>query len=166
MTAADPLAVRLVDTGAPHGAVLAALHAACFDDPWSEADMAAFLAMPGTRAVIATAGEDGAAVAFAIIRVVADECEVITIGVVPAWRRRGTGRVLLDHCQAIAAEAGADRMILEAAESNRPALALYASLGYTAVGQRAGYYRGRDGRRETAYVLARDLPGPAPSAQS
>jgi ribosomal protein S18 acetylase RimI-like enzyme len=48
-------------------------------------------------------------------------------------------------------------MILEVAENNRAAVALYELAGYNAVGHRPDYYRNRDGRRQSARILARDL---------
>lgn len=157
MTAEDRPEIRLSDAGVAHAAVLASLHAGCFDDPWSEAEMAGLLAIPGTRAIIATTETDDTPMAFAVIRTVADESEIITLGVAPPWRRRGVGCTLLGYCQNLAMRDGARRMILEVAENNRAALALYEVAGYNAVGHRPDYYRNRDGRRQSARILARDL---------
>ena len=43
------------------------------------------------------------------------------------------------------------------AESNAPARALYAALGYRQIGLRKRYYRRGDGSREDAILLGRDL---------
>jgi ribosomal-protein-alanine N-acetyltransferase len=154
------LPVRVVEVTGAHAAALSALHAACFDTSWSAAEMSKLLTMPGTRAVIATTDGDDTPLAFAMVRTAAGESEVITLGVVPAWRRRGIGRVVLDHCQDLAARDGARRMFLEVAEGNRSALALYEAADYAAVGHRPDYYRNRDGGRESARILARDLSEP------
>ncbi|HKV65858.1 MAG TPA: GNAT family N-acetyltransferase [Rhodanobacteraceae bacterium] len=50
--------------------------------------------------------------------------------VAPAARKRGVARALMDRARDFAAEAGALRLILETAEDNRSAQALYESLGY------------------------------------
>ena len=50
----------------------------------------------------------------------------------------------------------ADTAFLEVRASNRPAIALYLSEGFSEVGQRRGYYPDGEGR-EDALVFARDL---------
>ena len=107
-----------------HEDVLAALHAEAFppEERWDAASMAELLAMPGVYGLIAD--EDG----FIIARVAADEAEVITLAVLPHSRRRGIARQLLDAAIRIGAEAGADHMILEVAEPNAAARALYGAI--------------------------------------
>jgi GNAT superfamily N-acetyltransferase len=53
--------------------------------------------------------------------------------VLPAHRRRGVGRVLLDHVRAAAIEAGAQRLVLQTEEDNDSALRLYADRGYDVI---------------------------------
>jgi ribosomal-protein-alanine N-acetyltransferase len=48
---------------------------------------------------------------------------------------------------------GANHLFLEVGHDNPAALALYAGLGFERVGQRKGYYAGRD-----AWVLKTPLP--------
>lgn len=48
----------------------------------------------------------------------------------PAARHRGVARMLMECARAFAADTGALRLVLETAEDNRPAQALYESLGY------------------------------------
>lgn len=50
--------------------------------------------------------------------------------VAPAARKRGVARTLMDCARDFATEAGALRLILETAEDNHAAQALYESLGY------------------------------------
>ncbi len=50
--------------------------------------------------------------------------------VAPAVRRGGVARALMERARAFAAETGALRLVLETAEDNRPAQALYEWLGY------------------------------------
>lgn len=79
-------------------ALLARLHAACFEEAWDSAALASLLAMPGACALIAGAGR-GEALGFVILRAVAGEAEIISLGVEPRARRgfswkwlRTTGR--------------------------------------------------------------------------
>jgi ribosomal-protein-alanine N-acetyltransferase len=126
--------------------VLTALHAACFtapwDQPWTERSFAEVLRMPGSGAYIAAL--EAEPVGFALVRVVADESELLRIGVHPEHRRAGHGRRLLDHVFAALCAAGAARLFLEVAESNPSATALYRAAGFEPVGRRAKYYEGQD----------------------
>lgn len=143
----------MILTGTGAAPVLAALHAACFPpgETWDEAAMAELLAMPGCFA--ATGGRDDAPAALALARVAADQAELLTLGVRPAARRRGLGRLVLRELAHEAAVRGARTLFLEVSERNRPALDLYRGAGFAAVGRRARYY----GNGDDALVLARAL---------
>lgn len=139
--------------GIAHAAVLAALHAACFDEVWDEAAFASLLPTPGTRALVA-ALDGGPPAGFVVTRQAADEVEVLTIGVVAESRRAGVAAALLAGALAEAAAGGAAAAFLEVAVDNAPALAFYAAQGFCEVGRRAGYYQ-RAGGRVDALVLSR-----------
>jgi ribosomal-protein-alanine N-acetyltransferase len=111
---------------------LARLHQACFEDPWSRADLAHLLALPGGFGLIARlfernlSGLDGMrGVGFALCRVVRDEGELLSIGVGPSYRRRSIGSALLR----------------ESMERCR----------------RDGYYQRANGTRISAYTMRCDL---------
>jgi ribosomal-protein-alanine N-acetyltransferase len=142
----------------PEGATLMeAMQNACFpEDPWDAALIARLLALPGTFALAAD-GADGQPAGFALVRVAADEAEILAIGVLPDARRQGLGRVLVDALARAAGTRGADRVFLEVAEDNLAARALYASEGFDAVGRRPGYYRRNSGPNVAALILRRPL---------
>jgi ribosomal-protein-alanine N-acetyltransferase len=125
---------------------LAALHAACFPDPWDAAAISALLVKPGT---FAFAHEDG----FVLARAVADEAEILTLAVHPYKRGKGLGRALLQATISKVRSMGAKSVFLEVGVENPAARALYARLGFTKVGARKGYYNGGD-----ALVLRLPLP--------
>ena len=131
---------------------LADLHATAFAAPWSAAAIAELLAQPG---VFAEGDEDG----FILIRVVADEAEILTLAVRPQARRQGVGARLVQAAAGRAAGQGAARLFLEVAEDNAAARALYARCGFSEVGRRRGYYPSSGGGRIDALTLARDLCG-------
>ncbi|MGI9451605.1 MAG: GNAT family N-acetyltransferase [Geminicoccaceae bacterium] len=143
---------------------LARLHQACFDDPWSRADLAHLLALPGGFGVMARlfegnlSGIDGMrGVGFTLCRVIRDECELLSIGVGPSYRRRSIGAVLLRDCMARCQGMGARAMFLEVATDNRSAQLLYQSFGFVEVGKREGYYLRPDGSRMSAFTMRCDL---------
>ena len=145
---------------------LARLHQSCFDDPWSRADLAHLLALPGGFGLLARlfegnlSGIDGMRGAgFALCRVIRDEGELLSIGVGPSYRRRAIGAVLLRECMERCQRIGANAIFLEVAADNSSAQALYRSFGFVEVGRREGYYQRPDGSRMSALTMRSDLPG-------
>ena len=134
---------------------LAAIHAEAFETPWDAASLSALLASPG---VFVVAEADG----FILIRVVADEAEILTLAVRTPARRGGLGARLVEAAVVRAAALGAERMFLEVAEDNAAARALYARAGFHEAGRRRGYYARADGSREDALVLALNFPRQLP----
>ncbi len=90
---------------------------------------------------------------YAVLSVTGDIAEVQRIGVDPASRRAGLGRMLLEVAVQRATRAGADRLLLEVREDNVAALALYSAAGFAEIDRRARYYR--DGT--TAVVMSLPL---------
>jgi [ribosomal protein S18]-alanine N-acetyltransferase len=125
---------------------LVVLHAACFTEAWSRDFLMRLMEGPGVYGWLA---DDDA---FLLLRVVADEAEVLSIGTRPDARRAGLARALVQHAIAAAQAHGATRLFLEVAADNVAALALYRAHGFMEVGRRRGYYSGID-----ALVLARGL---------
>jgi len=140
----------LEEAGGLDVAGLARVHAASFADAWSAASIAGLLATPGTFALLAR--QDGEAVGFILVRAAADEAEILSLGVVPAWRRRGLARRLLDA--ALARLVGVEALFLEVEADNAPALALYLGAAFAPVGRRPGYYPSQ-GQARDALLLRR-----------
>ena len=128
--------------------VVAALHAASFEEAWGVEAVAEILAMPGAFGLLAAVERSEEApepAAFLLARIVAEDCEILSVGVSPAYRRRGFARRLMDQATAFAASAGARRVFLEVAEDNWAARRLYAALGFAPVGRWRNYYRRQSG---------------------
>ena len=71
----------------------------------------------------------------------APEAEIHNIAVVPAARRNGLARVLMNALIAFARRAGAREIFLEVRVDNNAAIALYEQLGFASIGIRAKYYQ-------------------------
>ena len=136
--------------GTERAAALAAIHAEAFDAPWSEQALADLMRSLG---VVAFEGEGG----FVLVRVLADEAEILTLAVVPSARRRGLGRALVRAAVGAATAAGAQALFLEVAAGNTAAVALYEGEGFERAGTRRGYYARPGGQAEDALVLRRAL---------
>lgn len=86
--------------------------------------------------------------------VVDGDLQILKVGVDPAWRRHGIARVLLARVADDARNLGARTSSLEVRAGNTGAQALYAALGYEALGRRPRYYS--DG--EDALIMQGPLP--------
>ena len=129
-------------------AALAAIHAEAFEAPWDEASLKSLLSSPG---VFGVAEADG----FILIRVVADEAEILTVAVRPSARRQGLANRLLEQGLVQALALGTQTVFLEVAQSNVAAQGLYHQAGFEKSGLRRGYYAKSDGTHEDALVLSR-----------
>ncbi|KIL97955.1 Ribosomal-protein-S18p-alanine acetyltransferase [Paramagnetospirillum magnetotacticum MS-1] len=144
--------IDLIPAGLVHADLLGGMHRICFAEPWNPKSMAEVLALAGTEGLIAVDGkslapatEPPGPAGLILWRRIFDEAEILTIAVLPPWRRRGVGARLLDAAMENAARAGALTMFLEAAADNEAALALYESRKFNRVGLRKGYYGAIDG---------------------
>ena len=143
--------IRVVE--GPRGpALLAGIHAEAFDAPWSASEFADLTAQSGVRALC------GAADGFVLLRIVADEAEILTLAVRPSARRAGLGRALVEAAALEAARSGARSLFLEVAQDNAAAAALYRGAGFVEAGRRPGYYRRGDAPPADALILVRNLP--------
>ena len=133
-------------------ASLAAIEQACFSRPWSEYSIRSHVA--GENAFSLVAEEDGSPLGVLFLSCLPPEGEVYRLSVLPAARRRGIGRLLLQKGLALEQAAGVTKMFLDVRVSNTPAIALYRSFGFTACGQRANYYHAP---REDALLMEREL---------
>ena len=73
-----------------------------------------------------------------LIRTVADEAEILTIGVTQP--RQGIGKALMHAAIALAQSLGVEKLHLEVAASNLAGRAFYKSHGFEPAGQRQKYY--------------------------
>ena len=119
---------------------LALLHSACFpDDPWDPSAISEILGITGFFGRIAWYDETPAG--FVLTLDLRNECEILSLGVLPEWRREGVASALLDSICVEAHLRCAESIVLEVAVDNIAALALYAARGFLPVGRRRNYYR-------------------------
>jgi ribosomal-protein-alanine N-acetyltransferase len=143
-------------TTADAGAI-AKLHAQGFHRGWPREEFAAYLADPEATPAYVVCDKWHRVVGFAMLRLVADEAELITIAVDPKWRRKGLAAALLRAAFDDLLMSRARKMFLEVAADNASALALYRRHGFAEIGRRDGYYPRPDGKPATALVMSRDL---------
>lgn len=85
------------------------------------------------------------------------DAEILTLGVLPALRRRGIGRTLLDAAAGQVRQAGAARLLLEVAANNDAATSLYRQAGFRPLSRRRHYYRRAGSPAVDADVLVLEL---------
>jgi ribosomal-protein-alanine N-acetyltransferase len=96
-------------------------------------------------------------VGFVLVRVAADEAEILTIAVKRNARGRGYGRRLIEEALRRLYRDRVAACFLEVNRSNTAAVRLYRSLGFVVAGERQRYYsEGGDGDT-TALVMRLQL---------
>lgn len=131
------------------------IHAGGEPSAWGESAFASLLSGPGCFALIALC--DGEPAGFALARQAADECELLSLGVLPARRRLGVGRALLSAVCEQAMANGVRHIYLEVAADNCAGRALYQALGFVPRAWRKNYYRKPGEAAIDAAVLVRNL---------
>ncbi len=117
---------------------LSAIHASSFPDSWTALFFGALLAQPG---VFALATSETYPAGFILIRVVADEAEILTLAVKPDQRSHGHGRALMTAAMKLMIESHVERCFLEVSVDNVAAIGLYTRTGFATCGRRRDYYQ-------------------------
>lgn len=151
--------LTLDSASANHLRQMADIHARTFARAWTDGEIEQLLNQKTTFGIVLRKQiiRGGGLVGFVLVRVAADEAEVLTVAVDPAWHGYGCGRRLMDAALERAHRDRVRSIFLEVDETNVAALALYSKLGFVSVGNREGYYSKDDGGRGKALVMRRDL---------
>jgi ribosomal-protein-alanine N-acetyltransferase len=123
--------------------------------PWSTAQFKEeFAGIPKTRFM--SVAEDGnTIVGYCGVFVPAPgiEADILTVAVLPDYRRQGIAKEFMRQIEAYAIEREASAMMLEVEVSNESAIKLYESLGYMKISVRMDYY----GPGKDAHVMRKEL---------
>jgi [ribosomal protein S18]-alanine N-acetyltransferase len=133
------------------------LHGAAFFRGWPKSAFIGYLTDRATTPIYVAIDKKRRLAGFAVVRLAADESELLTLAVDKKWRRRGVGRALMAAVLADLQTTPARRFFLEVAADNISALTLYRHLGFKEIARRAGYYATPNGDLATAVVMQRDL---------
>jgi ribosomal-protein-alanine N-acetyltransferase len=123
-------------------------------EAWTRSGYQHELADKRYRYYVAAEGPSGELLGWAGIRILDAEAEILTVGVVPAARRAGIARRMLDALLAEAIRRAAAEVFLEVRIDNTAARALYVREGFEEVGIRRGYY---DAGRVDAVTMRKGL---------
>jgi len=110
----------------------------CFSIPWSKKALEEVLDNP--RAYYITAKEEGNVIGYCGAYVILDEGDINQVAVTSAYRGQGVGRKMMQALLERLEQAGAKAVTLEVRVGNRPAIALYETLGFQTEGIRKNFY--------------------------
>jgi ribosomal-protein-alanine N-acetyltransferase len=141
----------LIALTADDSSALAALHATCFESPWT-ADAFASLFASNAVGWGFYAADSSSLVAFMMLRIAADEAEILTLATHPDYRKQGLALRLLTAIHPLLQAQAVEQIFLEVRVDNTAAAALYAKAGYQRIALRPRYYTLADGRQMDAEV--------------
>jgi len=151
-----PLGLHIEPAQPRDAGAVADLHARSFYRGWPRQDIESYLIDPDTPTLVACDARRTIA-GFAMLRLLGDDAELMTIAVDRRYQGKGVGAALMRACFEDLRMTPARRMVLEVAADNPAALRLYGQFGFVRIGERSGYYARADGQPATALVMARDL---------
>ena len=125
---------------------------ACSSRPWSEEQLLEEIEFP--HAYTCVCETDGAIAGFATMQVAAEFAHINEFGVLPQYRRRGFGRMIMEDLLRECVARRCESISLEVRESAVPARNLYGSLGFRQEGIRKRFYHEPE---EDALVLVKKL---------
>jgi ribosomal-protein-alanine N-acetyltransferase len=117
---------------------------------WSETEFSAMLCASNAVSVTCDAG-------FAVGQVIVNEAELFLIMTKPEHRKQGVGHRILATFEQQAFQNAVRRIILEVADTNEAARALYSANGYQQIAVRKNYYTFPNGSHADAIVMAKHL---------
>jgi ribosomal-protein-alanine N-acetyltransferase len=137
--------------------IVTKIYGESFSELYPEFAIASLLRCPGAWCQLAVDEETGVPIGFLIARIILDEAEILSIGIVSAARRQGAAQGLLTAACERAISLGALALHLEVGEDNQGAVALYRKMGFRSAGIRPNYYRRANSRRVAAILMTRNL---------
>jgi ribosomal-protein-alanine N-acetyltransferase len=110
--------------------------------PWNSAQFKEeFAGIPRTR-FMSVAESDNRIVGYCGVFLPAPgvEADILTVAVLPEFRRQAIAREFMRQIEQWSAERGASAMMLEVEHTNAAAISLYQALGYMQISVRMNYY--------------------------
>ena len=139
-----------------HARALSEIHKGCFPKGWSHLEFESFFERAGVFAAIAY-DKKQKPVGFVLCWLIEEQCDLLSMGVLPDNRRDGVGQMLLDFALDNARSLGGKFMMLEVNINNAAAQMLYEAKGYEKFSLRKGYYTNADGSLADAVCMRKAL---------
>jgi ribosomal-protein-alanine N-acetyltransferase len=126
---------------------------ACFAHPWSMQALKDSMNTDNTVFFVCT-DEDSGIIGYMSLMRIMDEAELLNIAVLPKYRGRGIGTMLLDRLFRFCTAHNIGRIMLEVRKSNNCAISLYNKYGFLKDSVRKDYY---DNPKEDAVLMSVSL---------
>lgn len=147
---------RIRSVGRDFSKTLSNLHKSCFAKGWGPLEFESFFERKGVFAAVAHHKQHGD-IGFVLCWLIEDQCDLLSMGVLPDYRRDGVGIMLLEYAMEHAASLGAKHMMLEVNINNTAAQTLYEAHGFEKFSVRKEYYSNADGTRSDAICMRKML---------
>lgn len=132
-------------------AACAAMHTHAFPhNPWNEQAIGFYVDDP-TVLSMGTADTG-----FILVQTTPPEGELLTIVTHPDHQRKGHAQALMTEAMQVLRKDGVNKLFLDVAADNTPAVGLYEKFGAKTISTRQGYYA-REGERQDALVMRIDI---------
>lgn len=131
---------------------IAELELEIFSDAWTEKSIRETFYQ--SHAFIIMAEENMELKGYAIVYHVLDEAEIVRIAVKGSARREGVGTSMLNECERICLQKGAERLLLDVREGNTAAQKFYKKQGFAVDGIRKNFY---ENPREDAVLMSKAI---------
>ncbi|MCV6599822.1 MAG: ribosomal protein S18-alanine N-acetyltransferase [Alphaproteobacteria bacterium] len=115
--------------------VVAEMHKSCFEKCWSSEQFSNLLKNPFNKIFIAC--DENKPLGFIMVQKIEDEAEIITVCVLPEYRKQGIAQKLIENITS-------NKVFLEVNIKNTPAINLYKKLGFKTERIRKKYYNNND----------------------
>ena len=119
--------------GSSFAPVLAEIHTQCFDNPWPEPVFTDLLNLPTSFGFLTQEG-------FILCSDLGTDVEILTLAVLPQYRRKGLASQLLDALKQYIDSNQKTHIFLEVKCTNTPAINLYRKNNFIQTGYRKNYY--------------------------
>lgn len=135
---------------------LAAIHKQCFAKAWSETTFRDMF-VDSSQYLGQFIVKNGQNIGFVICAKVIDEAEIMTICLLPTFRKQGLAAQLLTHQIDYLRQNKIAKLYLEVNEFNQHAIHLYSKLGFEQNSIRKNYYKSANGTLENALIFTLTL---------
>jgi len=140
---------KALDEDAP---AVYAVERECSSHPWTEEQILEEIRFAQAYTCVCEA--EGEVTGFATMQTAAEFAHINELGVLPAFRRRGYARMIMQDLFREGLDRGCEMISLEVRKSNTAARNLYGSLGFSDAGTRKRFYRDPE---EDAVVMIKEL---------
>ena len=125
------------------------------EQQWGQKELKELFSINGTISFVVC--KEGEPVGFALLRIIADEGEIITFCILPKWCNNGYATALLERIIDTMQARSIKRLFLEVRENNEAAIKLYKKCNFNIIGRRKGYYSNHQAKKIDALVMQYQL---------